>query len=335
MSGITMNKRFEWFIRDINVTLEELQKKTNDLVSDNDCLNKRCEELQIENEQKDEKIVEQEEEIEKLKKIISNMEDGEGLVDFVDDFVKRDEENIKEKMLELEDKTLSLTYARRHSQRIAIDFSRSFNIHMEEKLSNLSLPKCLETTFEMPFDPESIADVINAWYYKKVDDTGDTSFTVGVAYCCRQDDQGNNQPVNEEEIHQSGMVTESLDPMKVNIHMSRPVTGEDVKGELTMYLKAFKHIGYFNPNLESGFGGYFDWRMGDHPKNSVCIEDKFIDDVVKTKIVHLHNIWYVTESKYNQIYFVKSYRNDYVSIDFKTRFDKNKQCIQFIPDGFN
>lgn len=323
MSAITMNKRFEWFIRDVNVTLEELQKKTNDLVSDNDCLNKRCEELQIENEQKDEKIVEQQEEIEKLKKIISNMEDGEGVVDFVDDFVKRDEENIKEKMLELEDKTLSLTHARRHSLRTAIDFASSFHHLMDEKLSNLSLPKCLETTFEMPLAPESIADVINAWYYKKVDDTGATSFSVGIAYCCRQDDQGNNQPVN---------VTESFDPMKVYIHMSRPVTEEDVKGDLNMYLKAFKHIGYINPHLDNSFGGFFDRH---NPKNHVCIQDEFIDDVVKTKIVHLHNIWYVCESNYNKIYWRKSYRNDYVTIDFKTRFDKDKECIEFIPDGFD
>ncbi len=305
-----MDKRFEWFIRDFSNTMEDLHKRVNDLVRDNDFLNKRAEELKNDNEEKDKKLSEKEEEIEKLKNIISNMEDGEGVVDFVNDFIQKDEDLIRiqtEQLVDAQKKVTKLIddnamtsylYSKRCRSQLAMEAHKTPMPEIR-KLQGDGKDKCFDTKFSLL----SIVECINAWRENICEHRNMEFICVGYENLFKQNDDG----------------TLRLFERNVRIYMNRPITQEDVEGDTQLYSKTLLNIPSPKDAIEHNEDVIIHcgmWRgLRD---NRIVVQEDFKptrDEGSGDLIMNLEDIWYIKRDQ--EVNIEKRYRGNYKNLKLK------------------
>jgi hypothetical protein len=313
MSDITMDTRFDWFIGTFNKTVEELRTRANDLVRDNDFLNKRVEELQKQNEEKDQKLSEQEEEIEKLKNIISNMEDGEGVVDFVNDFIKKDEDLIRIQLQQLADTQKRVDESVKKSAMDACAFSGQCKTTIDHELAGMTLPKIREhndTAFKSIFMIRDVVRSLNAWRENICERTGSDFIQIGQVKIYKQNDDGTVRFVER----------------GVKVYMSRPVTEKDVEDDPSLYFPAFLNITGANITdytIQCRSCSIFrDWAEVLQSWTSVVVQEDFEptrDEGSGDLLMNLEDIWYIRGDV--TVTFRKNYRNceKFIHLDIENK----------------
>ena len=272
---------------------------------------------------KDKLLDDKDAEIEKLKSIISNMEDGEGVVDFVNDFIKKDEKLIEIQTSQLATAEEDLSECIKRSSKLSGDHSLQCRKTLEIEIDKMSIkdirlangdgmdPLFLETTFSI----KTIVDSINSWRRGRCSHENTSHISVGNCSLFKQNDDGSLYAFRRTDL--------------VKVYMDKDVTLTDVKEDPTLYINAFLNLtsseGFayncdFN-NIEKGFGGVF--------KNRIVVQNDFEpqdggDDI---KFMNLSDIWYVEHNPVVNIH--KTYRNSYKTVSLKSSVAEWNNRIQF------
>lgn len=305
MSEITLDKRFQWFITQLTEDVEEFKKKINDLIRDNNFLNKRCEELIKENEEKDKKIDEQKLEIEKLQKIITNMEDGEGVVDFVNDFIKKDEDLIRIQTTLLKDTEETLRKERLASAKNASEYSINVRLLLESEISNVSFTKLEDGyRFTNEIRKESIVNSLNAWrnYYCIIHKTEHIPVADGI-YIYKQNDDG----------------TLTRFKRNVKVYWTKEITMEEFNDDPSFYVPIFFDVCSLPPNNLNNYCRITEnWSHIMGGSNKVVVQENFQPITQDDEPIHMNltDVWYVKTRSAHAV-ITKSFRksNKFVSLE--------------------
>lgn len=262
---------------------------------------------------KDKLLDDKDAEIEKLKSIISNMEDGEGVVDFVNDFIKKDEKLIEIQTSQLATAEEDLSECRRCSSKLSYELSRQCRKTLEIELNWMSMkdirlangegmePMFLETTFSI----KTIVDTINSWRRDICSSLGTSHIKIGRCSVYKQNDDGS-------------LYVLSPNTAREIVYMDKDVTFTDVKEDPSLYINAFLNL----DNIGQGFAGAFDQRIvvqNDFELKEVC-EDGL-------KFINLSDIWYVENNPWVNI--DKAYRSGYKTVSLKSSVSHYNSSINF------
>ena len=263
---------------------------------------------------KDKLIDDKDAEIERLKSIISNMEDGEGVVDFVNDFIKKDEKLIEIQTSQLATAEEDVSECIKRSSKLSDDLSLQCRKSLKIEIDKMSFkdirlangdgmePLFLDTTFYI----QTIVDTINSWRRSMCSHNNTSHIRLGRCSLYKQTDLG------------------TLDHYKngVKVYMDKDVTFTDVKEDPTLYINAFLNL----DNIEEGFAGVFKQRIvvqndfepeeGEEP--SIDAGDLFMN---------LSDIWYVENNPVVSVN--KTYRNSYKTVSLKSSVSHWNNSIQF------
>ena len=261
---------------------------------------------------KDKLLDDKDAEIEKLKSIISNMEDGEGVVDFVNDFIKKDEKLIEIQTSQLATAEEDVSECMKRSSKLSDDLSLQCRKSLQIEIDKMSMkdirlangdgmePLFLDTSFYI----STIVDTINSWRQNMCSSLGTSHIRVGRCSLYKQNDLGNLY------------VLYPNTPREV-VYMDKDVTFTDVKEDPTLYINAFLNL----DNIEEGFAGVF--------KQRIVVQNDFEpqdgeDDI---KFINLSDIWYV---EHNPVVSVnKTYRNSYKTVSLKSSVAEWNNSIIF------
>lgn len=261
---------------------------------------------------KDKLLDDKDAEIEKLKSIISNMEDGEGVVDFVNDFIKKDEKLIEIQTSQLATAEEDVSECIKRSSKLSDDLSRQCRMSLEIEIDKMSFkdirlangdgmePLFLDTTFSI----ETIVNTINSWRRDMCSALG-SQLLLGLCSLYKQNDDGSLYFFRTGNDH-------------VKVYMDKDVTFTDVKEDPTLYINAFLNL----DNIEKGFDRVF--------KNSIVVQNDFEpeeDDEDGLKFMNLSDIWYVGTTPIVPIN--KNYRNSYKTVILKSSVSHWNNRIQF------
>ena len=263
---------------------------------------------------KDKLLDDKDAEIERLKSIISNMEDGEGVVDFVNDFIKKDEKLIEIQTSQLATAEEDVSECIKRSSKLSDDLSLQCRKSLKIEIDKMSFkdirlangdgmePLFLDTTFYI----QTIVDTINSWRRSMCSHNNTSHIRLGRCSLYKQTDLG------------------TLDHYKngVKVYMDKDVTFTDVKEDPTLYINAFLNL----DNIEEGFAGVFKQRIvvqndfepeeGEEP--SIDAGDLFMN---------LSDIWYVENNPVVSVN--KTYRNSYKTVSLKSSVSHWNNSIQF------
>ena len=271
---------------------------------------------------KDKLLDDKDAEIEKLQGIIASMEDGEGVVDFVNDFIKKDERLIEIQTSQLSTAEEELSESIKLSSKLSHDISKQCRKSLEIELDKMIMKDIRLTNgvsvFETTFSIQTVVDTINSWRRGRCSYGNMTEICVGTCNLYKQNDDGSLN-------HYGGPV--------VQVYMDKDVTLTDVKEDPTLYINAFLNIttehGSGNSchhTIEQAFGGAF--------KQRIVVQNDFepqdgedMAQSVPAGFMSLSDIWYVENNPDVQIN--KNYRNSYKCIYLKTIVSKWNNSIQF------
>ena len=275
---------------------------------------------------KDKLLDDKDAEIEKLQGIIASMEDGEGVVDFVNDFIKKDERLIEIQTSQLstaeEELSESISLSAKVSYAVSCQCRKSLEIELDRmSMKDIRLangdgmaPLFLDTTFSI----QTMVDTINSWRRGRCSYGNMGEICVGTCNLYKQNDDGSLN-------HYGGPV--------VQVYMDKDVTFKDVKEDPTLYINAFLNITTENGSgnsghhtIEQAFGGAF--------KQRIVVQNDFepqdgedMAQSVPAGFMSLSDIWYVENNPDVQIN--KNYRNSYKSIYLKTIVGEYNNYIRF------
>ena len=272
---------------------------------------------------KDKLLDDKDAEIEKLQGIIASMEDGEGVVDFVNDFIKKDERLIEIQTSQLSTAEEELSESIKLSSKLSHDISKQCRKSLEIELDKMIMKDIRLTNgvsvFETTFSIQTVVDTINSWRRGRCSYGNMTEICVGTCNLYKQNDDGSLN-------HYGGPV--------VQVYMDKDVTLTDVKEDPTLYINAFLNIttehgsgtDSGHHNIEQAFGGAF--------KQRIVVQNDFepqdgedMAQSVPAGFMSLSDIWYVENNPDVQIN--KNYRNSYKCIYLKTIVSKWNNSIQF------
>tara|TARA_R110000823_G_scaffold137550_1_gene267007 strand:+ start:332 stop:1324 length:993 start_codon:yes stop_codon:yes gene_type:complete len=272
---------------------------------------------------KDKLLDDKDAEIEKLQGIIASMEDGEGVVDFVNDFIKKDERLIEIQTSQLSTAEEELSESIKLSSKLSHDISKQCRKSLEIELDKMIMKDIRLTNgvsvFETTFSIQTVVDTINSWRRGRCSYGNMTEICVGTCNLYKQNDDGSLN-------HYGGPV--------VQVYMDKDVTLTDVKEDPTLYINAFLNITTENGsgtdsghhNIEQAFGGAF--------KQRIVVQNDFepqdgedMAQSVPAGFMSLSDIWYVENNPDVQIN--KNYRNSYKSIYLKTIVGAYNDYIRF------
>ena len=128
---------------------------------------KEIEELKKTIEQKDEALKSYKvsvkvlnEEVDKNKKIISSMEDGEGVCEFVDQFIQKDKENVDELVKEKEEYRVEAEKYKKLFIRSIKNVCYSNEQILETMADSFSIKKLVGKSIDLRFDKESLQEYV-------------------------------------------------------------------------------------------------------------------------------------------------------------------------------
>ena len=143
---------------------------------------------------KDKVLDEKDIEINKLKDIISHMEDGEGVCDFVDTFIQKDQDNVNDMVAR---NTILEEQVKKGAQKLDIyrQMMENSSVAVKEKIDNMTIkklrshtdsPVVIGSTISIKF----LRDYINTLYDAYADENGMMLLTTEHVLACKQDDAG-------------------------------------------------------------------------------------------------------------------------------------------------
>ena len=143
---------------------------------------------------KDKFLDEKDIEINKLKDIISHMEDGEGVCDFVDTFIQKDQDNVNDMVAR---NTILEEQVKKGAQKLDIyrQMMENSSVAVKEKIDNMTIkklrshtdsPVVIGSTISIKF----LRDYINTLYDAYADENGMMLLTTEHVLACKQDDAG-------------------------------------------------------------------------------------------------------------------------------------------------
>ena len=260
---------------------------------------------------KDKLLDDKDAEIEKLQGIIASMEDGEGVVDFVNDFIKKDERLIEIQTSQLSTAEEELSESIKLSSKLSHDISKQCRNRLATELDGMSMKdirrkegmgygKFLQTTFSI----RTMVDTINSWRRGRCSYENMSEIYVGLCSIYKQNDDGS---LNYYDGHLR------RDGSQAKVYMTKDVTYEEVKQDPTLYINAFLNItteqgmsnmgeNFCDMNIEQAFGGVFTKRI-------VVQNDFEPEEEDGNKFMSLSDIWYVEKNA--SVRVLKKYRNDY------------------------
>ena len=143
---------------------------------------------------KDKFLDEKDIEINKLKDIISHMEDGEGVCDFVDTFIQKDQDNVNDMVAR---NTILEEQVKKGAQKLEIYRQMMENSYegVNEKIDNMTIKKlrsCEDTSIVIgsTISIKFLRDYINTLYDAYADENGMMLLTTEDVLACKQDDAG-------------------------------------------------------------------------------------------------------------------------------------------------
>mgnify|MGYP003643307108 CR=1 FL=1 len=145
-------------------------------------------------DEKDKVLDEKDIEINKLKDIISHMEDGEGVCDFVDTFIQKDQDNVNDMVAR---NTILEEQVKKGAQKLEIYRQMMENSYegVNEKIDNMTIKKlrsCEDTSIVIgsTISIKFLRDYINTLYDAYADENGMMLLTTEHVLACKQDDAG-------------------------------------------------------------------------------------------------------------------------------------------------
>ena len=146
---------------------------------------------------KDKVLDEKDIEINKLKDIISHMEDGEGVCDFVDTFIQKDQDNVNDMVAR---NTILEEQVKKGAQKLEIYRQMMENSYegVNEKIDNMTIKKlrsCEDTSIVIgsTISIKFLRDYINTLYDAYADENGMMLLTTEHVLACKQDDAGGGE----------------------------------------------------------------------------------------------------------------------------------------------
>ena len=143
---------------------------------------------------KDKFLDEKDIEINKLKDIISHMEDGEGVCDFVDTFIQKDQDNVNDMVAR---NTILEEQVKKGAQKLEIyrQMMENSSVAVDEKIDNMTIKKlrsCEDTSIVIgsTISIKFLRDYINTLYDAYADENGMMLLTTEDVLACKQDDAG-------------------------------------------------------------------------------------------------------------------------------------------------
>ena len=266
---------------------------------------------------KDKLLDDKDAEIERLKSIISNMEDGEGVVDFVNDFIKKDEKLIEIQTSQLATAEEDVSECMKRSSKLSDDLSLQCRKSLQIEIEKMSIkdirlanghgmePLFLDTTFYI----RTIVDTINCWRRDMCYSLGTSHIRLGGCSLYKQNDDGSLYAFRRTDV--------------VKVYMDKDVTFTDVKEDHTLYINAFLNF----DNIEHGFAGVFNKRIVVQNDFEPEEGDPPDTDAWGEKFMSLSDIWYVENDPV--IHVNKKYRNSYKTVSLKSSVSEWNNSIQF------
>lgn len=265
---------------------------------------------------KDKLLDDKDAEIEKLKSIISNMEDGEGVVDFVNDFIKKDEKLIEIQTSQLATAEEDVSECIKRSSKLSDALSRQCRDTLKIEIDKMSMkdirlangdgmePLFLDTTFSI----KTIVETINSWRRDMCSSLGTSHIRLGNCSLYKQNDDGSLYAFRRTDL--------------VKVYMDKDVSFTDVKEDPTLYINAFLNL----DNIEEGFRVVLNQRIvvqnDFEPEEG---EEPSID--AGEKFMNLSDIWYVENNPV--VCIDKTYRNSYKTVILKSSVSHWNNSIQF------
>tara|TARA_R100000951_G_scaffold44194_1_gene37302 strand:+ start:573 stop:1565 length:993 start_codon:yes stop_codon:yes gene_type:complete len=258
---------------------------------------------------KDKYLDEKDAEIEKLQTIISNMDDGEGVVDFVNDFIKKDEDLVNGVLNKLKDEEKTVDDYRISCAQMAHTLSRSIMRSLEIEIEETPLPKIRkiqgrsqmeETYFTTQISVDAVVKTINNWR--------------GAAGChgSRQDAILVMRNTRIYKQNDDGTVRK-FQRGRVMIYSDKDVTETDIVENPSLYINAFLKI--TKPDTPTKKYGTHDtikdrWGNAFDYETKIVVQEDFEpieDEGTGQLIMGIGDIWYQTTDPTVRI--IKKYRN--------------------------
>ena len=146
---------------------------------------------------KDKFLDEKDIEINKLKDIISHMEDGEGVCDFVDTFIQKDQDNVNDMVAR---NTILEEQVKKGAQKLDIyrQMMENSSVAVDEKIDNMTIKKlrsCEDTSIVIgsTISIKFLRDYINTLYDAYADENGMMLLTTKHVLACKQNDAGGGE----------------------------------------------------------------------------------------------------------------------------------------------
>ena len=291
---------------------------------------------------KDKYLDEKDAEIEQLQTIISNMDDGEGVVDFVNDFIKKDEDLVNAYINKLKDEEQTVDDYRISCAKMAHTLSKSIMRSLEIEIEQTPLPQIRkiqgrsqmeESYFTTEISVDAVVKTINDWR--------------GAAGCNGSRQDGILVMRNTRIYKQNDDGTlRRFQTGRVRIYSDKDVTETDIVENPSLYINAFLKITkpdtptkmYATHNtIKDRWGGGFDYD------SKIVVQEDF-EPIEDEESGHLHmgigDIWYQTTDPTVRI--SKNYRNGKREIFLKPEIDiiaeahgvvgKKNICFNWVKD---
>ena len=222
---------------------------------------------------KDKFLDEKDIEINKLKDIISHMEDGEGVCDFVDTFIQKDQDNVNDMVAR---NTILEEQVKKGAQKLEIYRQMMENSYegVNEKIDNMTIKKlrsCEDTSIVIgsTISIKFLRDYINTLYDAYADENGMMLLTTEDVLACKQDDAGGAEWYRSQDSERRN----------VSIGMSHHIDDETTADNIYLFINMIRN-GRLDEKL-TGIG--WQWTQ------ALCIKP---DIQFHGDIVDLDDIWF-------------------------------------------